>query len=101
MLREVLQLIEAADGPVSLAELSRQLGVAPATLDGMLQHWVRKGRLVVSGRSVESCSGGCAPAGHRCGSCSGAGACPFIAQLPVAYRMSHMSPRDADSGRPA
>jgi len=90
MLRQLLQLIEAAEGPVSLTDLSRQLDVAPATLDGMLQHWVRKGRLVVSDRSVKACAGGC-------GSCSGAVDCPFIVRLPVAYRLSSIVRVDADA----
>ena len=51
MLRELLRLVETAEGPISLSDLARQLGVDAAVLDGMLQHWVRKGRLVVEGGS--------------------------------------------------
>lgn len=88
MLRELLQLVESADGPLSLADLSRQLNVDASTLDGMLQHWVRKGRLVVDGRSGAACGEGCVSAGCGCGSCSGLSACPFIARLPVTYRIN-------------
>lgn len=81
MLRELLRLVETAEGPISLAELGRQLGVAPAVLEGMLDHWVRKGRLTVSGGAAAAC-GSCA--GH-CGSCAGAVNCPFVARLPKSY----------------
>jgi hypothetical protein len=82
MLRDVLRLVEGAKGPVSLAELSRQLDVAPAVLEGMLEHWARKGRLAVSGGTVATCHDSCA---GRCGSCAGAVNCPFVARLPKSY----------------
>jgi len=82
MLRDLLRLVEMAEGPISLADLSRQLGVAPAALEGMLEHWVRKGRLTVSGGAAAASCGSCA--GH-CGSCAGAVNCPFVARLPKSY----------------
>lgn len=108
MLRELLRLVETAQGPISLTDLARQLGVDNAVLDSMLQHWVRKGRLVVegSGYAGEQRSGGagerrgaagasfppapplpCSPAGN-CGSCSGMTNCPFVVRLPVTYRVN-------------
>ena len=88
MLRELLRLVETAEGPISLSDLARQLGVDAAVLDGMLQHWVKKGRLVVDGRSsAVTCEGGCASMGG-CGSCAGVASCPFIARLPVTYRLN-------------
>ena len=84
MLRELLRLVETAEGPISLTDLARQLGVDAAVLEGMLQHWVQKGRLVVDGRaSVAACAsmGGC-------GSCAGVTSCPFVARLPVTYRLN-------------
>lgn len=90
MLRELLQLVESAEGPLSLAELGRHLNVDSATLDGMLQHWVRKGRLVVDGRAGATCARTCVSASCGCGSCSGLNACPFIARLPVTYRVNSL-----------
>jgi hypothetical protein len=81
MLRELLRLIEAADGPMTVSELSRRLNVAPGVIEGMLEHWVRKGRLAVSGGAATAC---CAT-GDGCGSCAGVGDCPFVARLPRSF----------------
>lgn len=88
MLREVLTIVEAAEGPISLTEISRQLGLDPGVLDGMLEYWVRKGKLVVNNRSTAACSASCLDAGCGCGSCSGAAGCPFIARLPKTYSVA-------------
>jgi hypothetical protein len=111
MLRELLRLVEAAEGPISLSDLARQLGVDVPVLDGMLQHWVRKGRLVVEGSAGAQGGRGagqngdaltlplltpapllpCSPAVGGCGgcgSCSGMANCPFVARLPVTYRLN-------------
>lgn len=85
MLRELLRLVETADGPVTVAQLGRQLGIEPAAIDGMLQHWVRKGLLTIEGRASTACSDLCATAACRCGSCAGAAGCPFMARLPKTY----------------
>lgn len=82
MLREVLQAIETADGPIHVAALSQQLGIERGALEGMIDYWVRKGRLQAS-RTADSV---CAPtAGHCGGGCTGAAACPFIARMPKSY----------------
>jgi hypothetical protein len=88
MLREVLRLIETACGPITLAELSRQLGIDPGALEGMLEFWARKGRLVVDGGSAAACSGSCMAGASHCGGCSGAAGCPFMARLPRSYVMA-------------
>ena len=104
MLRELLQLVETAEGPISLNDLSRHLGVDSAVLEGMLLHWVRKGRLLVEageqGRREAGEKTACAralltpspllprpPASH-CGGCAGITSCPFVARLPVTYRLN-------------
>jgi hypothetical protein len=84
MLREVLQVVESSAGPISLVEVSRRTGIDPGALTGMLDYWVRKGRLAVD-QAVVACSGGCAPAGVGCYSCSGVTGCPFMARLPRTY----------------
>lgn len=82
MLREVLHAIETADGPIHLAALSQQLGIERSALDGMIDYWVRKGRL--QARNAPDTV--CAPAaGHCGGGCAGAAACPFIARMPKSY----------------
>lgn len=45
MLHQVLHALETATGPVSLDELSRRLGIERGALAGMIDFWVRKGRL--------------------------------------------------------
>lgn len=91
MLFELLRLIETSSGPITVAELQRQLAVDEATLAGMIQFWVRKGRLHVSGRSEAVCASACVDASCSCGSCSGMDACPFIARLPKAYELNQSS----------
>lgn len=86
MLREVLQAVEAAEGPVTLTELSRQLNLDPRVLDGMLEHWSRRGKLVVNSETAMACAGGLKEPGHRsCGSSASGDGCPFIARLPKSY----------------
>lgn len=63
-----------------LDQLSRELGVDPATLDNMIQHWVRKGRL----RVVE---GGTGAGANACSKCGIKGACPFPVKIPRTYEL--------------
>lgn len=82
MLRELLHLIESADGPITLSELSRLMDVDAGVIEGMLNHWVRKERLAVSGGVATSC---CAGSGGGCGSCTGVVECPFVARMPRTF----------------
>ncbi|NTW02424.1 MAG: hypothetical protein HGA19_14285 [Oscillochloris sp.] len=75
MLHRVLQAFETADGPVSLDELSRQLGIERGVLEGMIDFWVSKGRLKESG-------GACAKVGSGCSCSSHPGGCTFDTVLP-------------------
>ncbi len=85
MLLRVLQAVRAAEGPITLNELSRSLGIAPGPLAGMLAHWARQGRLVVDGQGeAHACSGSGAMRGG-CGGCAGVEECPFVARLPRSY----------------
>ena len=68
-LREVLRAFEQAQGPMSLDDLSRQLGVERGTLEAMLDFWVRKGRL--RGVNPSQLLDGCT-------ACSAASGCPFV-----------------------
>ena len=75
MLRQVLQAFEDADHPRTVAQLARELDIAPGLLDGMLAYWVRKGRLRES-RSTPACT-----------TCGGAAGCPFVPNLPRSYEL--------------
>lgn len=74
-LRAVLTAFEEAHQPLSLRELAMKLDVTPGLLDGMLAHWIRKGKL----REVRSAS--------QCGTCGGAEGCPFMMHMPRSYEL--------------
>lgn len=81
MLWKVLHEVEAARAPLDLNELSRCLDVERSVLDGMIQFWVRKGRLVEDAATAGQATMACAA--HGCGSgCSGAQGCPFTMKMP-------------------
>jgi hypothetical protein len=81
MLWKVLHAVETAQTPLDLNELSRRLDVDRSVLDGIIQFWVRKGRLVEDAASDEVSGAGCAS--HACGgSCPGPQACPFTIKMP-------------------
>jgi hypothetical protein len=44
-LKRVLDEIQSARGPISVAELSRRLDVEQSALEGMIDFWIQKGRL--------------------------------------------------------
>ena len=89
MLREVLQAVESAQGPITLNELSRQLHLDPRVLDGMLEHWSRRGKLVVDSGAAMACAGGLMGQGRcSCGSAVAGDGCPFVARLPKSYAVS-------------
>jgi hypothetical protein len=73
MLQAVLTAFEEARGPISLNEMARDLGIAPGMLDGLIEHWVRKGK-------VRACSGGSA-----CASCHSA--CSYSPTMPRSYEL--------------
>ncbi|WP_129629752.1 FeoC-like transcriptional regulator [Candidatus Oscillochloris fontis] len=77
MLHQVLDAFEQSQGPVSLDELSRQLGIERSALDGMIAFWVRKGRLIESGGQTV-----CASAGSSCTCSAYPGGCVFSSATP-------------------
>jgi hypothetical protein len=79
----VLDAIEQAGGPLSLRSLSRDLSIEPAALEGMVDFWVRKGRLRVQDGGAEACSAG------GCGGCNaGPDGCPLMLHLPRRYELT-------------
>jgi hypothetical protein len=75
-LRRVLQAFEEADTSIRLDVLSRTLEIDPGTLDNMIQHWIRKGRI----REVQIETGGCY-------TCDVQTECPFVMRLPRSYTL--------------
>lgn len=76
MLKDVIIAIETTNGPIHLDELSWQLGIDKRALAGMVDFWVKKGRVMMDGYSV--CA--CAPSGGQCGpicKCGGPAGCPL------------------------
>lgn len=84
MLRDVLQAVESTQGSITLIELSRRLNIDPGVLDGMLQHWERKGKLTINAGSAMACDMNCA-ASCGCSAGSSGSCCPFIVRLPRSY----------------
>lgn len=76
-LRRVLETIKAAEGAVRFDQLSRDLDIEAGMLDGMLQHWVRKGRI----REVIDTDAA------NCTHCGVKGRCPFVMQMPRRYEL--------------
>jgi hypothetical protein len=74
-LRQVLTIFETADSPLSLPQIARNLDVTPEHLEGMIQHWVRKGKIRPSGALTD------------CGTCGQQGGCPFVMALPRSYEL--------------
>jgi hypothetical protein len=73
-LREVLRAFETARGPLSLNDIARDLGITPGMLDGMIEYWVRKGKI----RPAAS--------GPACSSCASAkSCCTFSPHAPRSY----------------
>ncbi|MCP4428693.1 MAG: hypothetical protein GY803_29760 [Chloroflexi bacterium] len=82
MLHQVLHEISQVNGPVMLTDLSRKLDIAPSALQGMIDFWVRKGRLKdddAETKAAMTCGSGCGSA------CMGMSSCSFIAKMPKTY----------------
>jgi hypothetical protein len=89
MLNQVLQEIQQANGPITVNELSRKLGLERSALQGMIDFWVRKGRLRdddAPAADEAACGAG------SCGdSCYGLAACRFTAKMPRSYSIPSTS----------
>lgn len=67
LVRQVIDSVRASGGVVSLPELSKELGVQPAALHGILQFCAQKGYLKLDFSSQDGCQA-CKVSG--CGTCS-------------------------------
>ena len=86
MLQIVLERFENAGGPVDLNQLARELHIDRSALEGMVQFWVRKGRIVdevtrYNGADV-MCSGG------ACHGCGVSGSCDIEPLTPAGQNFS-------------
>jgi len=86
MLNQVLKEIQNSKNGLNLNELSHKLNTDRSALNGMIQFWVRKGRLVDDDtEEVASCS---SDVHGSCGSsCPGADSCPFVMEMPKSYSL--------------
>ena len=94
MLKKVLDEVKNASGAVDLNGLAKKLGIERSALDGMVQFWVRKGRLTdddlaEANQPFDAC-------GSCTGSCPGPKSCPFVFTTPRTYSLSIQ----ADSPQP-
>jgi hypothetical protein len=74
-LREVLNTFQNARAPLSLAQMAHDLDLPVGMLEGMIDHWVRKGKI----REVRGPG--------ACGSCSSAKHCGYMPNLPRSYEL--------------
>ncbi len=81
-LQQVLNRFSDQSAPLSLRALAHEMQLEPGVLHGMLEYWVRKGKLREVGSGGESCT-----------TCGIKGACPFVVHLPRYYeRVTEDSP---------
>lgn len=76
-LREVLNRFTDQNAPVSLNHMARDMGLEPGVLHGMIDYWVRKGKL----REISTGTG------ENCTTCGIKSACPFVVALPRYYEL--------------
>ena len=83
MLYQLLSVINAKNGPISLDGLSEELGMQRSALEGMLDLLVRKEKLRYSDLGQPLEDGDCT--GAACMACGKAGQCPFVGKMPKVY----------------
>jgi hypothetical protein len=75
-LSQVLAAFEDNSGPLTMNQIAHNLGISQARLEGMIQYWVRKGKLREAVNLTD------------CGTCGrGPGDCPFTMELPRTYEL--------------
>jgi len=86
MLTQILNEINTSSEPVSLTALSHKLGIERSALEGMLDYWVRKGRLRDDDAEAEKHNIVCQTG--ACGSsCAGPAHCVYVAKIPRTYSL--------------
>lgn len=86
MLEQVLREIEASQGTINLNDLAYKLGLERSALAGMIEFWIRKGRLKVDDWELEEFCEMCS--GAACGgSYQGPQGCPFVMKMPRTFSL--------------
>lgn len=75
-LREILDRFTDQTTPLSINRMARDMALEPGVLQGMIDYWVRKGKLREVNGTTEHCT--------TCGINSG---CPFIVAMPRYYEL--------------
>ena len=86
MLQQVLQELEMAQGPLSLGELSRRLDIDRDALRGMIEFWVRRGRLQNHDEGIAAALATC-PTGSCSGCRLGPQDCSSPTNMPRMYSL--------------
>lgn len=82
MLGRVLRELQDGKGTLRLEDLARRMEIEPSALKGLIDFWVRKGRLTLAADEDAPsavCASACGPA------CPGAAQCVFVARMPAIY----------------
>jgi len=82
MYSQVMRELQAAQGTLRLEDLAARVNAEPSALKGMLEFWVRKGRMRTGdgdAMDAAACAGACGQA------CPGATECMFVARMPAMY----------------
>ncbi|MBX3081816.1 MAG: hypothetical protein KF716_09300 [Anaerolineae bacterium] len=75
-LREVLNRFADQSTPISINQMAREMQLELGVLHGMIDYWVRKGKLREVGAD-----------GNSCTTCGIKGECPYILHLPRYYEI--------------
>ncbi|MBL8120912.1 MAG: hypothetical protein J0L63_13645 [Anaerolineae bacterium] len=86
-LTAVLDRFINQSGPLSVAQMAREMRLEPGVLDSMINYWVRKGKLREISGSSDACAG-----------CGGKHGCPYVVALPRYYEL--VSPDDPQTPPP-
>ena len=74
-LSRLLTLFEESSGALSVRFLAQELEVTSERLEGMVDFWIRKGKIRVSAALTD------------CGSCGVKGDCPLIMNMPRTFEL--------------
>jgi hypothetical protein len=85
MLGRVLRELQDGRGTLRLEDLARRMEMEPSALKGLVDFWVRKGRLTLAADEAAqsaACTGACGSA------CPGEAQCVFVARMPAIYSVT-------------
>lgn len=74
-LRQLMDLFEKAEGPLTIPDLAVHLGATRGRVEGLVDFWVRKGRIQVSSSLSD------------CGHCSVKGDCQLVLESLRVYEL--------------